>query len=113
MGNIPKPTGDCFEAAVYLMQWLPQELNPIIVHGEATGRGKIEGIQHAHAWVEVDDRVFDFSNGKEVVIDKDVYYAIGRVKNTVRYSQSEANAAMLNVGTFGPWDQYLMESIGR
>ena len=106
-----KPTGDCFEAAIRTMLELLPELTPILVHGEATGRGKIEGTQHAHAWVEVGALVLDYSNGKDLTIPKELYYGLGKVKNTVRYSPEEARAMMVEKGTFGPWDDYLLKEV--
>lgn len=106
-----KAKGDCFEAATHLMLGLPKSTGAILVHGEALGRGKIVGVPHAHAWVEIGGVVLDFSNNKQIAVDCDVYYKLGEIRNTVNYSLSDMKIALLEHNTYGPWDDYLLNEI--
>ncbi|MFY8161273.1 MAG: hypothetical protein ACOVNU_08070 [Candidatus Kapaibacteriota bacterium] len=82
---------------------------PFLVHAEVKGQGKIEGLRYAHAWIEDDKNVYDFSNGREIILPKFIYYIIGDInthnpKKYMRYTFSEARNKMLETGTYGTWD---------
>jgi hypothetical protein len=82
---------------------------PYLVHAEVKGQGKIKGIMYGHAWIEDDVNVYDFSNNREIIMPKDVYYAIGRIKTDnpkkyLRYTFEEARNKMLDTGNYGCWD---------
>lgn len=51
-----------------------------LVHAEVTGYAPIEGVRYAHAWVEDDHLVYDYSNGNSLWILKEKYYEIGQVR---------------------------------
>jgi len=108
--------GDCFEAAVRVMfeELTPEERSrAVICHGVPLGQGEIEGIRFDHAWVEVADEQFpdavtvlDYSNGREIQIPREVYYAIGKIKSddVKRFTMQEATEQMNEKGFYGPWD---------
>lgn len=78
-----------------------------LVHGAPTLQaGPYKGNKFGHAWVESDDTVWDFSNGKEIEMPKDVYYVLGKIdeKDNYYYTQHETRMKMIDEGTFGPWD---------
>lgn len=82
---------------------------PHLVHAEVKGQGKIEGLRYAHAWIEDDKNVYDFSNNREIILSKFIYYLIGDInthnpKKYMRYTFSEARKKMLDTGTYGTWD---------
>jgi predicted ABC-type ATPase len=81
---------------------------PHVVHAQVTGQGAISGLKYGHAWIEDDQLVYDYSNGRELVIPKDFYYAVGKVKKTkpryFKYTFDEARKKMLDSGHYGPWD---------
>ena len=81
---------------------------PHVVHAQVTGQGAISGLKYGHAWIEDDQLVYDYSNGRELVIPKDFYYAVGKVKKTkpryFKYTFEEARKKMLDSGHYGPWD---------
>ena len=108
--------GDCYEVAgrMALMEaskapngeiFLGQ---PKVVHGEVAGQGSLEGIRYGHAWVEDDVYVYDFSNGRELMILKEVYYYLGKIMQEkpklYKYTFKEATKKMVESRNFGPWD---------
>lgn len=113
--KIPK-RGDCYEAAGQFCMgsvFMPEPIEfvgePHLVHAEVKGQGKAEGIRFGHAWVEDDENVYDYSNGRRIVMPKVVYYAIGdiRTENPEKYQKytfPEARAKMLETKHYGSWD---------
>lgn len=103
--------GDCFEvhARMVLDQWFKDRERPILlVHGVCIGRGPIEGIEYSHCWLEENGMVYDFSNGKNIVIPKFRYYELGQIKEGEgvlhRYTLKEAREMMSIIETYGPWE---------
>ena len=101
--------GNCYEAAgKFLMdQSLFGEKGMTLVHGEVAGQGPLEGINFGHAWVEHNGMVIDKSNGRDIKIPVQVYYALGqidRIDNTHRYTWGQANKKIASTGHWGPWD---------
>ena len=101
--DIPR-NGDCYEAAAKMMMGdTIFRYSGRLVHGNVTGQGPIKGIRHGHAWVEVDDIVFDNSNGKSVMMRRERYYEIGKIKNPKRYTFAEMRGYLLSTCHYGPW----------
>ncbi|MFM7858139.1 MAG: hypothetical protein ACKO96_41030, partial [Flammeovirgaceae bacterium] len=50
--------------------------------------------------------VYDYSNGKELRIPKEVYYAIGQIDeaSVKRFSAKQAQVEMTERGFYGPWE---------
>ena len=79
--------GDCYEVAgrmaILGLSKAPNGENflgnPMVVHGEVEGQGKIKGIRYGHAWIEDDVYVYDFSNGRNLMLLKEVYYYLGKI----------------------------------
>lgn len=107
----PQGDGDCFDKAVEVAERLEAYYPDIrIVHGEPIGTGgEALGIRFAHAWVELDLNgfalVIDESNGNDVTISKDSYYAFGNIveADVVKYTLTEARVQMLRHKHYGPW----------
>jgi hypothetical protein len=110
-----KGKGDCCYIAgqfVINNNFAPSKIEfigePYLVHAEVRGQGKIEGMRYAHAWVEDDFYVYDYSNGREIKLPKMIYYAIGDIRNEpkkyIKYTFEEARKRMLDTGTYGTWD---------
>ena len=95
--------GDCYVAAG---RYIMDNHNPklVLVHGIVTGQGDIAGIQFGHAWVEDGDMVIDTSNGRDIQLPKQLYYALGNIETTKRYTMEKAMEKMLKIGHYGPWD---------
>jgi hypothetical protein len=110
MPSIPSKNrgGDCYEAAgKYVMDhalFPGTDGSLILVHGEVTGQGDIAGIQYGHAWVEKGGTVIDVSNGRNIKLPKAVYYAIGNIGKTYKYTSEEMREKILESGHWGPWD---------
>jgi len=108
--------GDCYEVAGRMaIMGLSKAPNgekflgkPMVVHGEVEGQGKIKGLRYGHAWIEDDVYVYDFSNGKSLMLLKEVYYYLGKINQDkpklYKYSFLEARKKMLETGDYGPWD---------
>lgn len=102
--------GDCYEAAVNIILELKLEGtadNATLVHGLVTGTGgEALGFRYGHAWVEIGDVAFDYSNGRKITLRREAYYALGKIaeEDTTRYSFEEARSAMLEHETYGPWE---------
>jgi hypothetical protein len=104
--------GDCYvKAGGFCL--LPNSYDfigePYLVHAEVRGQGKIEGLRYGHAWVEDDENVYDFSNGREIIMPKQIYYYFGDVKTENpnkyrRYTFPEARDKMLKTSNYGSWD---------
>lgn len=81
---------------------------PYVVHSQVSGQGKLEGLKYGHAWVEDDLFVYDYSNGKELIMPKKQYYKLGGVKTIkpiyYKYTFEEALNKMVDTGHYGSWD---------
>jgi hypothetical protein len=111
-----KAKGDCYRAAAdfCMGKWFaPKQLEfvgtPYLIHAEVKGQGMIEGIRYGHAWIEDDVNVYDFSNNREVILPKEIYYILGDVNTTdpkkyQKYTFEEARAKMLETKHYGSWD---------
>ena len=101
---ISEGSGDCYKAAVNVLM---QNTNDgVLVHGMVDGQGKLTGIRFGHAWVELDNKVLDYSNGKKLTLPKKAYYSMGNVepKECKYYKYKEAATFMLDTGHYGPWE---------
>ena len=90
--------------------------NYILVHGEVTGQGPLEGVKYGHCWIEDGDIVIDVSNGRNIRMPKEVYYLLGRIGspetarfgieagNLHKYTWEEAREKILQHEHWGPWD---------
>jgi len=108
--------GDCYYiAGQFAMDniFSPKKIDyvgtPYLVHAEVQGQGHIAHIRYGHAWVEDDENVYDFSNGRELVIPKPLYYAIGQIstdnpKKYQKYTFAEARQKMVQTKHYGCWD---------
>jgi hypothetical protein len=120
-GGIPKENtgGNCYEVAgnIAMDKKMPKSLRnktikfngtPYLVHAQVTGQGAIDNVKYGHAWVEDDVFVYDFSNGRELIIPKELYYFIGKIEMKkpiyYRYPFDVAVEKMLSTEHYGPWE---------
>ena len=115
--------GNCYEAAGrFLMNNCTGQSNCeyTLVHAEVIGQGQLNGVPYGHAWVEDSQgRVHDYSNGRNLIMPKEVYYLLGNVENRVvwtddgrkerepkiyKYTWQEASQMMLDMEHWGPWE---------
>ena len=93
--------GDCYNIAGRLIvdnkDWL-------LCHGIVDGQGQLTGQKIGHAWNEHQDVVFDYSNGKKIILRKEQYYALGKIKKVAKYNREEALSMMSRYEHYGTWD---------
>ena len=97
--------GDCFVVALENVM-LDKDL--YLCHGIVSGQGPLTGIRFAHAWNETQTgHVIDQSNGNDVCMPRDAYYALGQIdSDEVRYYNFDEMAMnVVEYETYGPWDE--------
>jgi hypothetical protein len=110
--GLPAAVGNCYESAAnYIVDAMMREgrdVKLVLVHGEITGQGRIEGVRYGHAWVEDGAMVIDNSNGRDLRMHRDAYYALARVghrnPNLVKYTVAEMRKKIIKHKHYGPWD---------
>ena len=113
--------GDCYEVHGKMML-NPSGRNFILVHAEVMGQGQLAGIPYGHCFLinKMTGTVTDRSNGRNIQMPKEIYYMLGKIDQSeywddtmgyvsrtpkiFEYTQEEAQAFMLETGTFGPWE---------
>lgn len=105
--NIPKECtgGDCYEVSgKYVMdQGIFGNKDVKLAHGTVIGQGKIKGIEYDHAWIEEGGECIDKSLGRNIHMPKEVYYALGNIKNVKLYNPQEMRQMINKYGHWGPW----------
>jgi len=100
--------GDCYQVSgEYLMDmFLQGNKNLLLVHGEVTGQGAIEGIKYGHAWIEDGQMVIDKSQGRSIKLPKHVYYVLGNIDESkvIKYNYNQMTKKILETEHWGPWD---------
>jgi len=103
--------GDCFEIANRAMIHMTEEQETYgmkCVHAYVYGQGELKGRRFPHAWNEQGDVVLDNSNGNNIVMRKEQYYALGGVVQEsgayVTYDKDDCLIKMLKHSHYGPWD---------
>lgn len=99
--------GDCF--VVSAKNVIESNIPEIkLVHAYVSGQGELTGRRFEHAWNEIGDVVFDYSNGRKVMMRKEDYYKLGNVIETrgqyMIYNKINALKKMVTNKTYGPWD---------
>lgn len=100
-------SGDCFNSAYdFMMKRGYKNKNLKLVHSFVSGQGNLRGKRFTHAWCEDDENVFDYSNGREIEINKMIYYAIGNINpNQGKYYDFNDTIEMSSKhGDKGPWE---------
>lgn len=96
--------GDCFRAAWRLMVDLGPNDGLRLVHGLVVGaKGKVKGRRFPHAWVELNQVVLDYSNGRKFIVRRAAYYAAGKVSKTVKYTYRDGIRKACRFKHYGPW----------
>lgn len=105
-------TGECFPWAIKFISDVDKERSetgltgddPVMIHAVITHPET--GKQYEHAWVEMNDRVYDWQNmemDKRGSIEKDLFYSVTQPTNIRQFTAEEAMVNMLRVGHSGPW----------
>ena len=108
-----KVKGDCYVVAGQLALEIKNKNidykgTPYLVHAEVK-HSAIEGLRYGHAFIEDDENVYDFSNSREIIMPKQLYYYFGDInprdkKKYRKYTFKEAREKMLSTGHYGCWD---------
>jgi hypothetical protein len=108
-----KTKGDCYLVAGQIaMEIRSKKIDykgtPYLVHAEVK-HSTIEGLRFGHAFIEDDVFVYDFSNNREIIIPKQLYYYFGDInpkdkKKYRKYTFKQATKKMNDTGNFGCWD---------
>ena len=120
-------TGDCFEVAGTIVSCLGRwDDIPDLCHGARLGMRTLKALdipagmlvlvhgfvtrptdqlRHVHAWIEWREKglVFDFSNGHQVMMPRQLYYEAGQVLDYRAYNVDEARIEMVESAHYGPW----------
>jgi hypothetical protein len=120
--------GDCFAvAANVIVDEMADDPSAVLVHGRPLGTGgEAKGLRYWHAWVErtytvrhpnwptpinyveVVDRSNMVSKPSEwttPIWPREMFYQLGRIEATVRYTREQAIKRMLGTGHYGPWEE--------
>lgn len=109
--GIPKEHegGNCYYSAFeHMYAMYKKGLHLTLVHGLVKAEGALEGHNMIHAWCELDDIVFDFSNGREIFMRRKDYLR-DRLVDERRYEPKEAIKLIKDLGHYGYWDESLGE----
>jgi len=108
-----KTKGDCYLVAGQLALEIKNKNidykgTPYLVHAEVK-HSAIEGLRYGHAFIEDDENVYDFSNNREIIMPKQLYYYFGDInprdkKKYRKYTFKQAREKMLSTGNYGCWD---------
>ena len=102
-------SGDCYEAnGRHLLNqgFVDKAGGHVLVHGVAIL--STDGKPFGHCWIEKGSTVYDFSNGKNVKINKNVYYQMGGIPvkghKNYKYKLDDVRKKIVKTGHWGPWD---------
>ena len=106
--NEENKNGDC-----YVVAYREQGPKDILVHGLVTPViGPLENLTYNHAWIERGNKVIDrtISNPDMQEMDKNIYYALGRIQITYKYKLQEVLENSDKFQTYGPWQKQLLNN---
>lgn len=94
--------GDCIIVAC---KNIIENRHLVFCYAYVMGRGEIKGQRILHAWNELGDVVFDFSNGNRIVMRKEEYYSVAKIeeKDVVKQISDEVIKLMFKTETYGGW----------
>lgn len=100
--------GNCFEDSVNKLIML-RDKHAVLVHGLPTGQAgeAARAGRYPHAWVELDGSCWECS--LDTWIPQYLYYQLGQIEYTVRYSMKETRDILAEGDTFGPWCQKILD----
>ena len=94
--------GDCIRIAC---ENVTQNKDWLFCYAYVMGQGELIGQRILHAWNEFGDVVFDFSNGKRIVMRKEIYYETAKIteKEVIRQNYDELIKCMFKTKSYGGW----------
>jgi len=106
--NDENRNGDC-----YVIAYREQGPKDILVHGLITPlMGPLAGVTYNHAWIERGDKVIDKTIKNEDMQEMDIkiYYTLGRIEKTYKYTLKEVLENSDKFQTYGPWEKELLNN---
>ena len=105
--------GNCYEdALVALLDGYKPGSDPfrgetcVLVHGLPTLRsGEHAGEEYGHAWLECNTLNLVYDASVKKYIPRDMYYDLGNIKHTVKYTVEDAMRLAHETGHSGSWDE--------
>lgn len=114
--SFKKHHGDCFEVHCRFMTIgisdYRDDINIVQVPGMKLAHGvainQLDDLPFAHCWIELDNIVFDFSNDRNLQVDKAKYYSQGQIdpKTVILYTAKQAMEHITKDQTWGPWKEF-------
>lgn len=111
-----KHQGDCFEVHGRFMSIgisdYRDDINVIQLPGMMLAHGvainEADNLPFSHCWIELDNLVFDFSNDRDLKINKSTYYTKGKIdpKTVILYTAEQVMDKILKTHNWGPWDEF-------
>lgn len=103
----PGTDGDCYQAnGRKITDILIKGKGPMwkLVHGIVINQA--DHLPMGHCWIENNEMVLDFSNGREIEMPKMLYYALGNIveSDCIKYTAEEVRHWILETGHWGPWE---------
>jgi hypothetical protein len=99
-------TGDCYKANANKILFDAKFQDATLVHGVPLLAG--DGLPFGHCWIELDNVCYDFSNGKEFEVEKNLYYEVGGMPvkgyTNFHYTKKDVQKNVLTIGHYGPWE---------
>jgi len=104
MINKTKTNGDCY--ATHGNFVMDESSDYTLCHGVA--RIRTDGTPYGHCWIESGGVAIDKSNGVNVELPIELYYALGNIPvdgyKIYKYKRKEVIEKILEYGHWGPWD---------
>ena len=98
--------GDCYQANAKEIMYNSSLKGAVLIHGIALLSSDKKPF--GHCWIEKGNTVYDFSNGKNIKINKNVYYNMGGIPvkgfKNYKYKLDEVRIKIVKTGHWGPWD---------
>ena len=106
--------GNCWESAFNGLINPPvgrANFTPMLVHGLPTGTMGAAGEAgvYCHAWIEYPDWLLVYDTEVKMMVPKVAYYKVGKIEYTKSYTRHEALEMINEHGTFGPWDEKILD----
>ena len=99
--------GDCYVAnAKYFQDKFRTNKKARLVHGEVQMQNQYPVITYGHCFIVDGNVVIDVSNGRNIKMNKRLYYLLGRIDehdNVIEYTQEDVLKNILKYKHWGPW----------
>ena len=97
-----KIKGNCIQVAC---ERVLENKSFLFCYAYVMGQGDLKGQRILHAWNELGDIVFDYSNCHRIILRKEKYYSIAKIKekDVTKQNAKEVMKLMFETETYGGW----------